>query len=560
MSQKEYTFRAVGYVRVSSMDQVVSKLTIRGSLEDQEQKARDYAESRGWEYVETYREPGVSGEKFEERAALQKMLEDAKSGRFDVVIIRAGDRLARDQEVFFRITKLLNHYYNIQILNLSSPSQIVPPDDFIGRRNPELIIQQGLDAMMGAYDQARRTDMLHEGKRRQARAGRFLSPVIFYGYQVERRVIGNKVERVPVPDPDEYWVLELLPTLVLEENLSDREIAVRLTKLGAKPRGSEVWNKNSVLLMLKRTFYAGKTSYGMQKSKFDDTGKEHILKNPNPQNIIYAEHRYQHPWDWQTYEKMLERRKSRSHLPARQRVSRSPLAGILVCGFCGRSMIYRFISDDRVQRTYKRMTRADNSYVYFKCGFQNANPGACQPNNVPAKMLMDRLKKKLEELAKLETENPGTFYTEVQSDDTASLRGVVEGRIKSVKAEIVETIPAKIDRLNRGYLNGRVSEEQFPELTRLIDEERAELSNQLLALEKELNQIIANSQKVERLKTFMELLKIYLEYFDHPLNTWSEVQVRLVRDWLASRYDKIAVKMTKKPSTELEISYELKPL
>jgi hypothetical protein len=79
-------------------------------------------------------------------------------------VVKAGDRLARDQEVFFKITKILNQYYNIQILNLSNPSQIVAPEEFTGRRNPMLIVQQGFDAMMAAFDQARRSEMMIEGK------------------------------------------------------------------------------------------------------------------------------------------------------------------------------------------------------------------------------------------------------------------------------------------------------------------------------------------------------------------------------------------------------------
>jgi site-specific DNA recombinase len=559
MSQKSYNFRAAGYVRVSTMDQVQGKLTVKGSLEEQEQKARDYAEGQGWEYVETYREPGVSGEKFDERAALQRMLADAKAGAFDVVIVRASDRLARDQEVYFRITKILNHYYNIQILNLSNPSQIVEPSAFVGRRNPMLIVQQGFDAMLGAFDQARRTDMLIEGKRRQARAGRFTSPEIFYGYKIDHRFVGGKVDRVPVPDPAEYWVLELLPKLVLEENLSDREIAQRLTALGARPREAEHWNRSCVLLMLKRTFYAGKVSYGVTKTNIDELGKEHTLKNPNPQTIIYADHRYQHPWDWETFQLMQERRQGRANLPARQRVSRSPLAGILVCGYCGRSMTLRIVPDARLKRNYKKLrVEREKPQSYFICGYHNSNPTACQPNIVPARLVMERLSDKLLELSQAEALNHQTFYNAVQLDDTTALRSVVESRIKSVKAEILESIPAKIDRLNRGYLNGRVSEEQYPVLTRLIEEEKDALASQLIELEKELNRVIANSQKVERLKSFMDQLKAYQQFLKQPLDSWSEVQVRQVRVWLATRYEKISVKMIKTPVKSLEINFVIK--
>jgi len=76
--------RAAIYVRVSTSDQ---------NTDAQETELRQYAESRGWEYV-VYRDKGQSGAK-NDRPALNGMLADLRRRKFDVVVVWALDRLAR---------------------------------------------------------------------------------------------------------------------------------------------------------------------------------------------------------------------------------------------------------------------------------------------------------------------------------------------------------------------------------------------------------------------------------------------------------------------------------
>ena len=65
--------RAAIYVRVSTSDQ---------NTDAQETELRQYAESRGWEYV-VYRDKGQSGAK-NDRPALNGMLADLRRRKFDV--------------------------------------------------------------------------------------------------------------------------------------------------------------------------------------------------------------------------------------------------------------------------------------------------------------------------------------------------------------------------------------------------------------------------------------------------------------------------------------------
>jgi DNA invertase Pin-like site-specific DNA recombinase len=75
------------YVRVSTDGQ---------TIENQVRELRQIAERRGWEIVETYSDAGISGAKGrDKRPGLDRMLNDAKRRKFDVVMAWAIDRLGR---------------------------------------------------------------------------------------------------------------------------------------------------------------------------------------------------------------------------------------------------------------------------------------------------------------------------------------------------------------------------------------------------------------------------------------------------------------------------------
>jgi DNA invertase Pin-like site-specific DNA recombinase len=64
------------------------------TVEPQVLALRAYAAARGLEVVEVYRDSGVSGAK-RERPGLDRLLADARAGRFDAIVVQKLDRLGR---------------------------------------------------------------------------------------------------------------------------------------------------------------------------------------------------------------------------------------------------------------------------------------------------------------------------------------------------------------------------------------------------------------------------------------------------------------------------------
>ncbi len=97
--------RAALYMRVSTVDQ---------HPETQLLDLRQMAMQRGYEIVEQYTDR-ISGAKAR-RPGLDKMMADARRGRFDVVLVWASDRIARSVKHFLEVLDELNRI-NVEFIS-----------------------------------------------------------------------------------------------------------------------------------------------------------------------------------------------------------------------------------------------------------------------------------------------------------------------------------------------------------------------------------------------------------------------------------------------------------
>lgn len=96
--------RAGIYYRVSSEEQIDGF-----SLDAQRRTLLDFCQSKGWRIADEYADEGKSarGDKIEKRPAFKRMMEDAESGRIDVVIVHKIDRFSRNIGVTFNCLEML---------------------------------------------------------------------------------------------------------------------------------------------------------------------------------------------------------------------------------------------------------------------------------------------------------------------------------------------------------------------------------------------------------------------------------------------------------------------
>ena len=106
--------RAVGYIRVSTAEQKEEGYSLLG----QRKNIELFAEKQGYELIDVYADEGISGKNIIKRPGVQSMLEDAKSGKFDVLIIWKLTRLGRSMKDVMNIAEIL-YSNNVELHSIS---------------------------------------------------------------------------------------------------------------------------------------------------------------------------------------------------------------------------------------------------------------------------------------------------------------------------------------------------------------------------------------------------------------------------------------------------------
>src|SRR5262245_53992547 len=89
--------RCAVYVRMSTPDQ-------KDSPERQRSQVLPYLERRGYRLVGEYEDLGVRGHEFEKREGFQRLLKDARAGKFDVIVVDELSRLSRQEVVEYIVS------------------------------------------------------------------------------------------------------------------------------------------------------------------------------------------------------------------------------------------------------------------------------------------------------------------------------------------------------------------------------------------------------------------------------------------------------------------------
>lgn len=106
--------RAYVYTRVSTPEQATEGY----SIEEQDKKCQAAITSKGWTYIDTFTDPGVSGRTMN-REGLTKMITAIKAGEVDAVVIYKLDRLSRKQRDTMTIIEDVFLAHDVALVSLN---------------------------------------------------------------------------------------------------------------------------------------------------------------------------------------------------------------------------------------------------------------------------------------------------------------------------------------------------------------------------------------------------------------------------------------------------------
>jgi site-specific DNA recombinase len=305
------------------------------SIEDQVRQCRARVDQEQWQLGEVYSDHAISGATTL-RPGYQKMLEDARAGRFDVLVAEALDRLSRDQENIAGLFKQLC-FAGVRLVTLSEGE--------IGELHVGL---KGTMNVLFLKDLAHKTRRGLEGRIRQGKSGGGLC----FGYDVVR-----KVDTSGEALHGERHINEVEAAIVrrifqeFAKGRSPRAIAQSLNKEDVLGPAGGSWGPSTIYGnwqrgtgILNNELYIGRLVWNRQQFiKDPNTGRRQARLNPESKWVIEEVPHLRIIEDSLWISVKERQRESRSRVMTKDKGVRSErarrpsylLSGLLKCGVCG---------------------------------------------------------------------------------------------------------------------------------------------------------------------------------------------------------------------------------
>jgi site-specific DNA recombinase len=268
------------------------------------------------------------------RPGLNACLSFLNSKGFDVLIVHAIDRLARDP--YFRQT------IEREVAALGAKVEYV-----LGNydESPEGEVRKDLDATFAKWENAKRVERTNRGKKRKAEMGKLVAGLAPYGYRIDRDAFGGMAVYEP-----EAQVIQMMFRWYVEMRLSVHQIVRELDNLGIKTyQNFDTWSVATICKMLTNTAYIGYFFYNQNKRH----GKKMVKRDESEWTRIECTPLV--PVDvFEAAQEILKENKERLRKQPRHFYL---LAGMVVCAECRRPYLAQTItpgkSRKQIQQGYR---------------------------------------------------------------------------------------------------------------------------------------------------------------------------------------------------------------
>lgn len=291
--------------------------------------------------TQIYREI-VSGETISARPVMQQLLAEVERGAWDGVLVMEVERLARGDTVDQGIVAQTFQYSNTRII---TPIKTYDPNN----EYDEEYFEFGLFMSRREYKTINRR--LQRGRLASVQEGKYVGSRPPYGYA--RVKLEHDKGYTLSPVPEQARIVEMIFELFTHgerrpdgtvEQMGVAKIVRSLNRLGIPPAKGDVWVNATIQSMLRNPVYIGKIRWNARPVKKRMTDGHPVKERPRAKEKewVLTEGLHDAIIDPKTWEEARRRLRENSPIPCpKERRVKNPLAGLVVCGMCGRRMARR---------------------------------------------------------------------------------------------------------------------------------------------------------------------------------------------------------------------------
>lgn len=259
--------RVTDYARVST-DTHEQKKSLQNQVEHFEQYIK---ENPNWAYAGSYVDDGITGTSDVKRDNFMKMIEDARSGKFDLIVTKEISRFSRNTLDSIKYSRELLSY-GVAVLFVN---------DNINTAMPDSELRLTIMASMAQDEIRRLSERVKFGMNRAIERGEILGNDLLYGYKKDKdNGVLNIIE-------EEAKVVRRIYELYAVEELTLSKIVKTLNNEGLKTGQGKKWCISGVSRMIENPKYKG--YYCARKSEIVDYMTKKIKYFKKDDWVIYED-------------------------------------------------------------------------------------------------------------------------------------------------------------------------------------------------------------------------------------------------------------------------------
>lgn len=465
--------RVTDYARVST-DTREQKKSLKNQVEHFEQYIK---ENPNWTYTPGYVDDGITGTSDVKRDNFMKMIEDARSGKFDLIVTKEISRFSRNTLDSIKYTRELLSY-GVAVLFVN---------DNINTALPDSELRLTIMASMAQDEIRRLSERVKFGMNQAIERGEILGNDMLYGYKKNKDTgILNIIE-------EEAKVVRRIYELYAVEKSTLSKIVKTLNSEGLKTCQGKKWCISTISRMIENPKYKG--YYCARKSEIIDYMTKKIKYFEKDNWVIYEDKTRIPPiidedlWD-RANNRLITRKKAF--------VMRKENKSIYKNRYLYSAKIYCAEHNTVFHRREFRKNKKDITWVcseYLKNG-----KSTCDSPNIRESEL-DAFFKDL--ISKLQIDSNTIIDTLMNYYKHLEIDTGIDEEI-SLREKEINNLYAKKDKLLELSLQGSLSNTEFYERNNSFNERIKVLDNELNKLKNEKNNLRGTTDKTKELA---EILK-----------------------------------------------------
>ena len=437
--------RAAIYARVSDKSQDTEDKT---SISEQISDMEAHCQRRGLTITARYQEVGRGWSK--NRPEFQRMLADARQGRFDTIVCWKSDRLSRGMYPAATLMEVVEAYQ----IELEAVMDAIDMKTF------------GLMAAIGKIELDNFRERASMGKRGSAKQGRIPVNNVPFGYRLGEG-------RRPVVEEAEAEVIRRVFHMYVREDMGAPAIAKQLNAEGVPtPRAVGQWYDAIVTRILRHEAYRGTWWFGKVRHVATEHGMRRYAR-PEDEWVGVPFPPLVDDETWQQAQEVKKRRLTRS---GRNTKIFYLLQHLVKCTECGMLMGCRSTLRQTTRRAGKTYSyELDTPRRYYRCyGMERAGVRCRERPFIRAERLEELVWGEVRKVL----ENPDLIVAGIESLNTLAGGGALAEEIAKTERDL-QKVQMEEDRAIRLYVSGKITEAQLDHQRRFITERLETLREKL---------------------------------------------------------------------------------